>query len=260
MNKLNFNQSVGFPLETEILDEMQKAWTVLNALGSIAGNFTILSGCAVTGANAADGVVYIDGEVLAFQGGIITDNVIIVETPESREFEDTNTHEVIYIRYATFGTATTQWLWTDFKKPIETKTLEATLGTIGEALVAIIEKLDTIDEYAKVQLQTDWDQADDTEKDYLKNRPNVISYLHKGTYDVGDINPHDELRTVTFPTVGTNNYMVVGSMVSTGSNYDLDNDMIWLVREKTNTSFKLTLRDTVGGAQSLTFEYMLIPL
>ncbi len=260
MNKLNFNQSVGFPLETEILDEMQKAWTVLNALGSIAGDLTIISGCDVAGTTAANGVVYIDGEVLAFQGGVVQDHVIIVEVAQSREFEDTNSHDVIFTRYVTFGTAATQWAWTDFKRPIQTKTLETTLVSINTSLNTIISKLNTIDENAKVQLQTDWNQTDATQKDYFKNRPAIINYLHKGAYEVGDINPQDELRTITFPTVGTNNYMVVGSMVSTGTNYDIDNDVIWLVREKTNTSFKLTLRDTVGGAQSLTFEYMLIPL
>ena len=42
MNHINFNQSVGFPLETEILAEMQKAYKLLNALGAIVGNNTII--------------------------------------------------------------------------------------------------------------------------------------------------------------------------------------------------------------------------
>jgi len=128
MNKLNFNQSVGFPLETEILDEMQKAWTVLNALGAIAGNFTIISGCNVTGTTADNGVVFINGEVLEFRGGIIQDNVIIVEVPQLREFEDGNSHDVIYIRYATFGTATAQWPWASFKRGFETKEIPVALA------------------------------------------------------------------------------------------------------------------------------------
>lgn len=149
MNKLNFNQSVGFPLETEILDEMQKAWTVLNALGSIAGNFTILSGCAVTGENAADGVVYINGEVLEFQGGVVQANVIVVEVAHLREFEDGNSHDVIYTRYATFGTAVAQWPWADFKRGFETKKIPAALElkedkTVVDALLERIEALEAI--------------------------------------------------------------------------------------------------------------------
>lgn len=149
MNKLNFNQSVGFPLETEILDEMQKSWTVLNALGAIAGNFTIISGCVVTSTTAANGVVFINGEVLEFRGGVVQDNVIIVEVTQLREFEDANSRDVIYIRYATFGTATTQWLWSDFKRGIETKEIPAALElkedkTTVEALMERVVALEAI--------------------------------------------------------------------------------------------------------------------
>jgi hypothetical protein len=69
MNTLNFNQSVGFPLETNILDEMQTSYSLFNALGAIAGNFSIISGCVLSGSTVADGVVFINGEVLEFKGG-----------------------------------------------------------------------------------------------------------------------------------------------------------------------------------------------
>lgn len=116
MNRLNFNQSIGFPLETNILSEMQTAWSILNALGNIAGNFSILAGCNVAGTTVSDGVVFINGEVLEFEGGQAQDNVIIVEEATSLEFEDFTEKEVIYTRYATFGVATTQYPWEDFKR------------------------------------------------------------------------------------------------------------------------------------------------
>jgi hypothetical protein len=149
MNKLNFNQSVGFPLETEILDEMQKAWTVLNALGAIAGNFSIISGCEVMGVTAANGVVFINGEVLEFRSGIVQTNVIIVEVPQLREFEDGNSHNVIYTRYATFGTGTTQWPWANFKRGFETKEIPAAISlkedkTTVAALLARITALEAV--------------------------------------------------------------------------------------------------------------------
>lgn len=128
MNQLNFNQSVGFPLETEILDEMQKSYSIFNALGAIVGNFAIISGCVVTASTATNGVVYINGEVLEFRGGIVQDNVIIVQTAQLREFEDSNSRDVIYTRWATFGTGTTQWPWTDFKRGTETKSIPEALA------------------------------------------------------------------------------------------------------------------------------------
>jgi hypothetical protein len=165
MNKLNFNQSVGFPLETEILDEMQKAWTVLNALGAIAGNYTIISGCVVTGATAANGVVFINGEVLAFQGGVVQDNVIIIEIPQLREFEDNNSHEVIYTRYATFGTAAAEWPWVDFKRGMETKEIPAALALKEDKLTvaALLERIEDLEAITTVNVPSGliaiWGQA-----------------------------------------------------------------------------------------------------
>lgn len=149
MNTINFNQSVGFPLETEILDEMQKAWTILNALGAIAGNFTIISGCEVVATTAANGVVFINGEVLEFRGGVVQANVIIVETKQLREFEDGNSRDVIYTRYATFGIATTQWPWLNFKRGFETKEIPAALAAKEDkssiaALVARVAALEAV--------------------------------------------------------------------------------------------------------------------
>lgn len=123
MNTLNFNQSVGFPLETNILDEMQTSYSLFNALGAIAGNFSIISGCVLSGSTVADGVVFINGEVLEFKGGIAQAHVIIVETKVALEFEDANSHDVIFRRHATFGTATTQYPWADFKRSFETKNI-----------------------------------------------------------------------------------------------------------------------------------------
>lgn len=260
MNTINFNQSVGFPLETEILDEMQKAYSLFNALGALAGDFSIISGCELTGATIADGVVFINGEVLEFRGGVVQTNVIIVETKQQREFEDFVSRDVIFTRYATFGTATTQWLWADFKPGIASKLLPAMFAGITTQLETIIEKLNTIERDAKVQLQSDFNQNNNTLKDFIKNKPNFINFLHRGVFAISDVGSTDELKTVTFPTVGTNNYMIVGSMVSLGSNFDVDNDVVWMVREKTNTSFKITLRELTGGVQNLSFEYMLIPL
>lgn len=116
MNRLNFNQSIGFPLETNILSEMQTAWSILNALGNIAGNFTILQGCSVVGTTVSDGVVFINGEVIEFKGGQVQDNVIIIEEATALEFEDFTEKEVTYTRYAKFGVSTTQYPWGDFKR------------------------------------------------------------------------------------------------------------------------------------------------
>lgn len=148
MNRLNFNQSVGFPLETEILAEMQKAWSVFNFLGDIVGNFTIISGCVVTGSTVSDGCVNINGEILPFKGGNIQATVFIKEDIQSLEFEDGNAHDVVFTRYVKFGTATVnQYNWVDFKRGIPTKELQAIFDTKANnafisTLVTRIEELE----------------------------------------------------------------------------------------------------------------------
>jgi hypothetical protein len=127
MNRLNFNQSVGFPLETNILDDMQTGYSIFNAFGAIVGNLTIISGCTEVGGTVSNGVVFIDGEVFNFIGGSIQTNVILVEEKTAYEFEDGNAHDVRYVRYITFGTATTQWTWASFKRGFETKNIPAAL-------------------------------------------------------------------------------------------------------------------------------------
>jgi len=258
MNTLNFNQSGGFPLETNILDEMQKAYEIFNALGSIAGNFSIISGCEVEETTAADGVVFINGEVLPFVGGTVTTNVIIVELITAKEFEDLNTRDVIYKRHATFGTAAVQYPWVDFKRPIPTKDLAALFSGIADQFNAIITKLDTIQEGAQIQLQADMNQTDSDAKDFVKNKVGQTpAFLYKGTSAVG--NPAvDATLSITFPTVGTASYIVVGSLVSVGADYDQDNDVIWMIKNKTATGFSLLLREVVPATQDLQFNYALI--
>jgi len=258
MNTFNFNQSGGFPLETNILDEMQKAYEIFNALGSIAGNFSIISGCEVVGSTAADGVVFINGEVLPFIGGTVTTNVKIVEAITALEFEDLNTRDVIYKRHATFGTAAVVYPWADFKRPIATKDLAGLFTGIADQFATIIDKLDTIETGAQVQEPTDWDATTGVTR--ILNKPALSNpFLYKGTTAVG--NPAgDAILTVTFADVGTSSYLVVGSLVSYGADYDQDNDVVWSIKNKTATGFSLLLREVAAATQNLQFDYALIQI
>lgn len=118
MNRSNFNQPGGFPLKTERLQEMQTAYSIFNSLGALAGNLTIISGCTLAGSNVGDGVVNINGELLDFRQAAVTpaSTVVIIEEAVNRGFKNGVVKQVHAIRYATFGTAETSWLWTDFKR------------------------------------------------------------------------------------------------------------------------------------------------
>ncbi|MGR3790662.1 hypothetical protein ACUXZJ_07100 [Flavobacterium sp. TN-1] len=116
MNYQNFNQSGGFPIKTQTLNDMQTSWSILNNLGEIAGNYAILSGCEETNGIINKGVIYLNGEVLEFVGGVKSPTIIIKETAYKREFKDGTNKEVLFVRKAMFGIGSTVYNWSDFKR------------------------------------------------------------------------------------------------------------------------------------------------
>lgn len=117
MNTQNFNQLGGFPFETDNLEWMQEAYSIFNALGDVIGNYTILSGCNVTGGNVSDGVVFVNGEVYAFKGGAAQTNVRILQTATEKVFENGESKQVHFERYVTFASGTGAIPWANFKRP-----------------------------------------------------------------------------------------------------------------------------------------------
>ena len=149
MNKANFNQTGGFPLETDTLDFMQNAYGVFNAVSDLSGHLTILKGCHTTGAQVSDGVVSINGEVLEFKGGSLGPNVMITEEITNKIFEDGVSKPVFTRRYVTFSTAAGSFAWSDFKRiftiqRLGDEVLSKATNTSVEALttrISLVEKL-----------------------------------------------------------------------------------------------------------------------
>jgi hypothetical protein len=271
MNKLEVNQVGGFPMTTRILAEIQKAYTLFNAFGAIVGDFTIISGCTITGSTVSDGVVYVGGEVFEFRGGMAQTKVIIKEEVENLVFQNNNSNPVIKTRYVTFGTGVAAINWSDFKRGFQTKDLfdafakkadGSIVTTIADAVALIITKLNTIETSAEKNVQANWNQTDVNQDDFIKGKPSIGNpFLLKGVLTIGDVSGNGgSIHTANFPSVGTSNYLVVGSLVSKGSNWDQDNDVMWIIREKTEVSFKVAVREIASVIQNLDFEYMLIPL
>lgn len=145
MNRLDFDQSGGFPMSTEILQAMQTSYNSLNELGRISGDKTIISGCEIVGSACSSGFVVINGELLFFKPGTVGDYVIIQEVAEDQQgFEDGSAKPIIYERYATFGTADVQYAWAEFKRPLNLLQIEAKLTQLENmvpiGLVAIWDR------------------------------------------------------------------------------------------------------------------------
>jgi hypothetical protein len=139
MNSSNFNQTGGYPLKTERLQELQTAYSIFNSLGALAGNFTIISGCVLTGTTVGNGFVYINGELLEFReaNGAGNPSVIIIEEPVMSAFKNGIVKQVHTIRYATFGTADESWPWSDFKRPDPIILMMETLKSLEKKSTAL---------------------------------------------------------------------------------------------------------------------------
>lgn len=144
MNRYNFLQTGGFPFETDILDGMQKAYEIFNALGALAGNFTIISGCLVTGTNVSNGFVHIDGEIYPFLGGPLQTSVVFQTATQSVEFEDLTTKEIQNKKHVQFGTGVGSMLWANFKRPETTTQLTTLIQSLTERVVDLESQPTTI--------------------------------------------------------------------------------------------------------------------
>jgi hypothetical protein len=139
---------------------------------------------------------------------------------------------------------------------LETTTASLTLG-LGTAQT----KLATIATGAEVNVQANWNENNAALDSYILNKPAVSSSyktLYAGSVYIGNIFPSDITTVVSFPSIGTANYVVAGTLRSVGANFDNDNDVIWMVRSLYSTQFTLCLRELATPDQNLYFDYVLI--
>lgn len=82
--------------------------------------------------------------------------------------------------------------------------------------------------------------------------------LYAGSFNVG--NPAgNQAYTITFPTIGTNNYYVMGIFVSNPTSVlpEQDATLTWVIRAKTNTGFTLQVHELGNFTQDVSFEYII---
>lgn len=133
MDILEVQQSGGYPLETDTLNFMQETYKLLNAFSFLAGDKSIIAGCNQLGSHIGDGVIIMNNEILPFVGGTMQNRVVVMQTTETKNFEDGTAKAVFKRRYATFGAGVGSALWSDFTRIQPAKTLSGLVDRI-EAL------------------------------------------------------------------------------------------------------------------------------
>ena len=113
---INFLQTGGVPLTNDLMGNVMEAIQLYDALGSLAGDKTILAGCEEIGNTVTEGVVAIDGVCYYFEGGVKTMSVFIKKTSITKTFEDQLDKVLIERNSVKFGLSTNNFVWSEFKK------------------------------------------------------------------------------------------------------------------------------------------------
>ncbi|SNR16541.1 phage baseplate protein [Tenacibaculum jejuense] len=154
MNRINFQQSIGFPLETNTLHEMQNTYSIFNELGEITGNKSIIKGCIETGQDISDGIVYINGELLEFKGGLKQSTIIIVEEITQVEFEDGQSRDTYFKRYAKFGSGIDSIAWSELKRIDNLQVTKNNINTLNNRINVTNNNVDTLENNTQTNFNT----------------------------------------------------------------------------------------------------------
>ncbi len=265
MNTIDFTQTGGFPLDQNVLGFMQAQSQLAQQPANFGGRLCIISGCEVTGASVTTGFVAINGEVLPFNGGTISPKVIIVETATVLMYEDGSAKPVQKTRYAAFGDDGVQNnLWANFTR----HTLQSLYAQIQDAVTALNTALSAgLDLKSEVGhthtlpslgfLKRGLEYIGDTGGGRL---PGIILSPNVSVWSGGTFGGPDEELFIRFtgPYLTTTNYLVFVTLLSQGSDFNQDNDVIVMVRQRRVDGFTITLREMGQVAQNLSLMYLIV--
>lgn len=250
------------------------------ALAKLCGDKCIITGVNQVGANHTAGWVVYNGEILPFEAGATQATVSIYEEVQTAEYDadlnEDSVNDILPIsktRIMKFGSGGVVTF--NFSQLVRLKTIlqlsqfELPAGMVIDPLYVhtdenftadLLAKLNGIAAGAQVNVKPNWNAPAGNVAEILNKPTNLLTYLRKGYSNLGNFpNGTDEIRTISFPDVGTANYFVLGTLVSLGTNWSDDNDQMWIIKNKTATSFQIAAREVTSQTQNVRFDYVLIP-
>lgn len=246
----------GFGLNMETLRFMQRAYSEpLEALALFAGEKTIVAGMVPEYNGSVytfpDGFVSFGGEILPFVGSAVPGaelsniQVTIIEITSAGEFDvDLNNDGQ-----------------RDFMPKYTTRHMEFGTGGIITFPYADLSRIKTAKQLSELvgNVQSNWEVANPASPAYILNKPtNLLSVLRRGYSYIGNL-VNIEKRQISFPSINTANYFVIGVMRSLNDDFGLDGDQTWSIKAKTATYFELVTKEYGGLDQNFRFEYILVP-
>lgn len=129
-----------FPLDCETLDMMQRQAALSAAVGNIAGQRVILTGCEKAGARRTGGYVFVatrqypEGEVLPFTGGAEADGLHLAVADEAVRAQGYDFPKAYTTRRLEPGVGEESWSWEDFARPVPARETEERMRALEEAV------------------------------------------------------------------------------------------------------------------------------
>jgi hypothetical protein len=265
--RIDFTKLEGLATYQDTLEFLQTSYRdTISTLARLVGSRVILVGVTDQGLTYSDGWITIDGELMPFAGGLKADRIIVDDLSDTEIFGDGSTQTIYYTKTARLGISG-GYAFSEFIRA-------DTVANISEGLKNLVIAYNNLSSAFNTHVHT-WDQivgkptafppsAHTHPWDQITNKPSVPSFyfgsftLNPGLGE-GDT-PQDGNWTVNIPDQGTDNYRITGTLVSYGDNWGDDNDVIWMIRNKKNTSFELLTREVSGNRQWLYFDYVIIKL
>ncbi|PZP45042.1 MAG: hypothetical protein DI598_13855 [Pseudopedobacter saltans] len=115
MIKHNYTYPKGFPGDQAYLQIQENSIADAQSIGLAIAKLFIISGCKVDDGIAASGIVSVNGEVMALEGGNVEETVFVESMEVAGQFGDGVTRPFRIVRTLKFGTGNEQYNWADFK-------------------------------------------------------------------------------------------------------------------------------------------------
>ena len=202
-----------------------------------------------------DGYIYLNGETLKVDAQEVADT----EGTNLYQFEKVTTYPTEGER--NFRNGTTQSVY-EINRAVAVSVPAITgLAVDGDTL---LDKLKSL-----IQVQSDWNQSDNQEPDYIKNKPALVQTLLKGECEFGNIDgaPTGSLTVsgdfssatktndgnkstvnFVFPTIGTSDYTVSVNWLNQGASSDVKG---WVIQSQTATALSIRVQEQSGSSQDL---------
>ena len=240
MNRVEFQQTGGFPLETDTLNFLQSGLAMLQVLFALGGDNYIVSGCVSTGSNTTDGFVVLNGELLPFKGGLNQTRIVVRQNVTPRNFENGTSKGVFIDRFVTFGTGDGSILFTDLQSIKNLKTfrelphlssdlIDSERSDVLATSKAVKNSVDALKNQLPVGSILIWSGAINTIPagfalcDGLEGRPNLKNTFVLGAgdqYSVGAVGGEKE-HVLTIAEMPAHHHTLNGAHI--GQEYSADN-------------------------------------